>query len=90
MAGVARLMTMTVRISTTATGTGNGTRAHVTQLGNLHLNSGAAIFKVNQRVGHLLLHDLAYQYARIYATKKRKLSNRHFYGAHPRGCTSDL
>jgi hypothetical protein len=70
VAGVARLMTMTVRISTTATGTGNGTRAHVTQLGDLHLNSGAAIFKVNQRVGHLQLHDLAYHYARLYATKK--------------------
>jgi hypothetical protein len=70
VAGVARLMTMTVRISTTATGTGNGTRAHVTQLGDLHLNSGAAIFKVNQRVGHLQLHDLAYHYARLYAAKK--------------------
>ena len=52
MAGVSGLMTMTVRISTTATRTRNGARAHVTQLGDLHLNSGAAIFKVDEGVGH--------------------------------------
>jgi hypothetical protein len=53
VAGVSGLMTMTVRISTTATCNRNGAGAHVTQLGNLHLNSGAAIFKVNEGVGHL-------------------------------------
>ena len=75
MAGVTGLMTMTVRIATTATCTRNGTRAHVTQLGDLHLNGGAAIFKVNQRVRHLHLRSLAYQYARFYATKKETLES---------------
>ncbi|HEY5047301.1 MAG TPA: hypothetical protein VII49_04700 [Rhizomicrobium sp.] len=70
MAGITGLMTMTVRIAATATCTRDGTRAHVTQPGDLHLNSGAAIFKVNQRVSHLHLLNLAYHYARFYAAKK--------------------
>jgi hypothetical protein len=53
VAGLTGLMAMTVRISTTAPCSSNGTRTYVTQLGDLHLNSGAAIFKVNQGLGHL-------------------------------------
>jgi hypothetical protein len=68
--GIVGLMAMTVWISTAAAGPGNGTRAHVTQLGDLHLNGGAAIFKINQGVGHLSLLNQAYHYARFYAAKK--------------------
>jgi hypothetical protein len=52
MAGFTVPMAMAIGISTTAAGSRNGTRAHVTQLGNLHLNGGSALFKINQRVGH--------------------------------------
>jgi hypothetical protein len=53
VACVAIFMAMTVRVSTTATSSCNGTSAHVTQPSHLRLNAGAAIFKFNQRIGHL-------------------------------------
>jgi hypothetical protein len=45
-------MAVTVWISTTATCTANGAGPHVSQLGDLQLNCGAAAFQVNQRVSH--------------------------------------
>jgi hypothetical protein len=54
MARATVLMTMTVRISTAATCSRDGTRAHITQLSDLHLNGGATNFKFNQSVRHLI------------------------------------
>src|SRR5260370_40779745 len=64
-------MAMTVWIPTTTTCSRNRARPHVTQLGDLQLNSGATAFQVNQRTGHVQPPvNLAYHYARLYATKK--------------------
>src|SRR5260370_36539292 len=64
-------MAMTIWISATTTGSSYGARPHVAQLGDLHLNGGAAGFQVGERVRHEQPpSNLAYHYARFEATKK--------------------
>src|ERR1700694_2615704 len=64
-------MAMTVWISATTTGSSYGARPHVAQLGDLHLNGGAAGFQVGERVRHEQPpSNLAYHYASFEATKK--------------------
>src|SRR5260370_7086631 len=64
-------MAMTIWISATTTGSSYGATPHVAQLGDLHLNGGAAGFQVGERVRHEQPpSNLAYHYARFQATKK--------------------
>ena len=47
MAGITGPMAMTVWTSTTTTCSGNGAGSHITQLGNLQLDSGTRVCDMN-------------------------------------------
>ena len=83
VAGLAGLMTASVRLSATALNGGDGATAKITQRLDLCQEAGALLFEGNERIRQEAPPSLTYVYVRIGALKKESRHNAPFHVAHP-------
>jgi hypothetical protein len=86
MAGFARFMAVTTRLSTAAADGRDGSTAEIAQFENLTQNDGSSLFEIGESLRQVAPPlFLTYQYVRRMATKKRKSPRLYFLVAHPPG-----
>ena len=90
VAGLARLMAVTIWFSTTALDGGNGAVAEITQLEDLRQDAGALLFQAGDGVRQRAPLNPNVYIRSDYIDKKRKQPNPPFYVAHPIRNTGDL